>query len=126
MRAPIPQTTNWCENFVSGDSADDPALDPSRSSDVVAWLQSAESSWLTGQILRVKGHTLSRIEGFNEATARYHAKDGASLQFSEIGQALSWLYGTSPWGLAGPLPTASPLNFCRVCGLVCNTPSVAY
>jgi hypothetical protein len=36
----------------------------------------------------------------------YHAKDGAGLVFSEIGQAVSWLYGTSPRGLAGPLPTA--------------------
>jgi NAD(P)-dependent dehydrogenase (short-subunit alcohol dehydrogenase family) len=98
--------TRISENFFSGDKADDPALDPSRSSDVVAWLQSAESSWLTGQILRVNGHTLSRIEGFTEAPARYHAKDSASLQFSEIGQAVSWLYGTSPRGLAGPLPTA--------------------
>ncbi len=98
--------TRISENFFSGEKADDPALDPARSSDVVAWLQSPQSSWLTGQILRVNGHTLSRIEGFTEAPARYDAKDGASLQFSEIGQAVSWLYGTSPRGLAGPLPTA--------------------
>ena len=98
--------TRISENFFSGEKADDPALDPARSSDVVAWLQSPQSSWLTGQILRVNGHKLSRIEGFTEAPARYHAKDGASLQFSEIGQAVSWLYGTSPRGLAGPLPTA--------------------
>jgi NAD(P)-dependent dehydrogenase (short-subunit alcohol dehydrogenase family) len=90
---------------VFGDRATDPALDPARSSAVVAWLQSPASSWLTGQILRIDGGTLSRIEGFTEAAARYHAKDGASLQFSEIGQAVSWLYGTSPRGLAGPLPT---------------------
>jgi NAD(P)-dependent dehydrogenase (short-subunit alcohol dehydrogenase family) len=96
--------TRISENFFSGDKADDPALDPARSSDVVAWLQSPDSSWLTGQILRVSGHTLSRIEGFTETPSRYHAKDGASLQFSEIGQAVSWLYGTSPRGLAGPLP----------------------
>jgi NAD(P)-dependent dehydrogenase (short-subunit alcohol dehydrogenase family) len=97
--------TRISEDFFSGEKADDPALDPARSSQVVAWLQSPESSWLTGQILRVNGHTLSRIEGFAEAPARYHAKDDASLQFSEIGQAVSWLYGTSPRGLAGPLPT---------------------
>jgi NAD(P)-dependent dehydrogenase (short-subunit alcohol dehydrogenase family) len=97
--------TRISEDFFSGDKADDPALDPARSSDVVAWMQSPESSWLTGQILRVNGHMLSRIEGFTEAPARYHAKDGASLQFPEIGQAVSWLYGTSPRGLAGPLPT---------------------
>jgi NAD(P)-dependent dehydrogenase (short-subunit alcohol dehydrogenase family) len=97
--------TRISEDFFSGEKADDPALDPARSSQVVAWLQSPESSWLTGQILRVNGRTLSRIEGFAEAPARYHAKDRASLQFSEIGQAVSWLYGTSPRGLAGPLPT---------------------
>lgn len=97
--------TRISEGFFSGERADDPALDPVRSSDVVVWLQSAEAAWLTGQILRVNGHQLSRIEGFAEAPARYHAKDGASLQFSEIGQAVSWLFGTSPRGLAGPMPT---------------------
>src|ERR1700728_4788817 len=86
--------------------ADDPALDPARSSAVVAWLQSAQSSWLTGQILRVNGDKPTRIEGFTEAPGAYHAKDGTGLTFSEIGQAVSWLYGTSPRGLAGPLPTA--------------------
>jgi hypothetical protein len=98
--------TRISEDFFSGERAEDPALDPARSSDVVAWLQSPASSWLTGQILRVNGATLSRIEGFTEAPARYDAKDGASLQFSEIGKAVSWLYGTSPRGLRGPLPTA--------------------
>jgi NAD(P)-dependent dehydrogenase (short-subunit alcohol dehydrogenase family) len=91
---------------VFDDRADDPALDPARSSAVVAWLQSAQSSWLTGQILRVNGGKLSRIDGFTEAPGAYHAKDGASLAFSEVGQAASWLYGTSPRGLAGPLPTS--------------------
>ncbi|SPM40842.1 NAD(P)-dependent dehydrogenase, short-chain alcohol dehydrogenase family [Mycobacterium numidiamassiliense] len=90
---------------VFGARADDPALDPARSSAVVAWLQSAQSSWLTGQILRIHGDKLSRIQGFTEMPRVYHAKDGVSLTFSEIGQAVSWLYGTSPRGLAGPLPT---------------------
>src|SRR5271156_1061805 len=74
--------------------ADDPALDPARSSAVVAWLQSAESSWLTGQILRINGHQLSRITGVAESPQRYCAKDGVNLQFSEIGQAVSWLWDT--------------------------------
>ncbi|MDV3124511.1 SDR family NAD(P)-dependent oxidoreductase [Mycobacterium sp. 21AC1] len=91
------------EDVFSG-RADDPALDPARSSAVVAWLQSAQSSWLTGQILRIDGDKLTRIDSFTEAPGAYHAKDGESLSFSEIGQAVSWLYGTSPRGLAGPLP----------------------
>lgn len=89
---------------VFGGRADDPTLDPARSSAVVAWLQSAQSSWLTGQILRINGDKLTRIEGFTERPGAYHAKDGTSLTFSELGQAVSWLYGTSPRGLTGPLP----------------------
>ncbi|NDJ87987.1 SDR family NAD(P)-dependent oxidoreductase [Mycolicibacter kumamotonensis] len=98
--------TRISEDFFGGAAADDPALDPGRSSAVVAWLQSPESSWLTGQILRVNGDRLSRITGFTEAAGCYHAKDGVSLQFSELGQAVSWLWGTLPRGLAGPLPTS--------------------
>ena len=96
--------TRISADFFGGDAAADPALDPGRSSSVVAWLQSPESSWLTGQILRINGHRMSRITGFTESAERYHAKDGVSLQFSEIGQAVSWLWGTLPRGLAGPLP----------------------
>jgi NAD(P)-dependent dehydrogenase (short-subunit alcohol dehydrogenase family) len=96
--------TRISADFFAGDAAADPALDPGRSSAVVAWLQSPESSWLTGQILRISGHRLSRITGFTESAERYHAEDGVSLQFSEIGQAVSWIYNTSPRGLAGPLP----------------------
>nr|WP_200845849.1 SDR family NAD(P)-dependent oxidoreductase [Mycolicibacterium vanbaalenii] len=86
------------------DRADDPALDPGRSSAVVAWLQSVESAWLTGQILRINGDTLTRIHGFTEAPPRYRAADGVALQFSEIGSAARWLWDTLPRGLAGPLP----------------------
>jgi NAD(P)-dependent dehydrogenase (short-subunit alcohol dehydrogenase family) len=89
---------------VFADRASDPAMDPARSSAVVAWLQSAEASWLTGQILRINGHKLSRIEGFTETPRCYHAKDGENLDFSEVGQAVSWLWGALPRGLAGPLP----------------------
>lgn len=98
--------TRISAEFFAGDRADDPALDPARSSALVAWLQSAESSWLTGQILRVNGHALSRIDGFAEAPGRYYAKDGASLDFAELGQATAWLFGAAPRGLAGPLPSA--------------------
>ena len=69
--------TRISEDFFGGEKADDPALDPARSSEVVAWLHSPDSAWLTGQILRVNGDALSRIEGFAETLAHYHAKDGA-------------------------------------------------
>jgi len=100
--SPLAKSRMTAEVF--GDRADDPALDPARSSAVVAWLQSTQSSWLTGQILRIDGDKLTRIQGFTELPGAYHAKDGASLQFSELTQAVSWLFGTAPRGLAGPLP----------------------
>ncbi len=104
VNAISPLAASRMTSEVFADRAGDPALDPARSSAVVAWLQSAQASWLTGQILRIDGDKLTRIEGFSEAPLAYHAKDGAALTFSEIGQAVSWLYGTSPRGLAGPLP----------------------
>jgi NAD(P)-dependent dehydrogenase (short-subunit alcohol dehydrogenase family) len=95
--------TRMSAEFFGDDRADDPALDPARAAAVVAWLQSVDSSWLTGQILRIDGDTLSRVDGYTEAPQRYQAKNGRSLEFAEIGQAVSWLWGTSPRGLAGPL-----------------------
>jgi NAD(P)-dependent dehydrogenase (short-subunit alcohol dehydrogenase family) len=86
------------------DRVDDPRLDPDRSSDVVAWLQSANSSWLTGQILRIDGETLSRIVGFSESPHRYRAADGVTLRYSELDDAARWLWDVLPRGLAGPLP----------------------
>lgn len=96
--------TRISADFFAGKRAQDPALDPARSSAVVAWLQSAESGWLTGQILRVNGAALSRITGFTEAPGCYSAGNGESLEFDEIGRAASWLWDTLPRGLAGPLP----------------------
>ena len=101
--SPLAVTRMSAEVFA--DRASDPAMDPARSSAVVAWLQSAEASWLTGQILRISGHKLSRIEGFTEVPRCYHAKGGDSLDFAEIGEAVAWLWSTLPRGLAGPLPT---------------------
>ncbi|BBY83736.1 SDR family NAD(P)-dependent oxidoreductase [Mycolicibacterium pulveris] len=91
-------TTRISEGYFGG-RTDDSALDPRRSSAVVAWLQSGESSWLTGQILRINGHRLSRIDGFTEAATSYTAKNGVHLEFSEVGRAVSWIWGTSPRGL---------------------------
>ena len=96
--------TRISEGFFQQRSGD-PALDPARSSPVVAWLQSEEAGWLTGQILRVSGNALTRVEGFTDDGSRYHAADGEKLTYSEIGDAVSWLWRTQPRGLAGPLPS---------------------
>jgi NAD(P)-dependent dehydrogenase (short-subunit alcohol dehydrogenase family) len=96
--------TRMSAEYFGDNRALDPALDPARSSAVVAWLQSREASWLTGQILRIDAEKLIRIEGYTEAPRYYRAKDGERLDFTEIGQAVSWLWGAAPRGLVGPLP----------------------
>ena len=96
--------TRMSAEFFAGARAEDPALDPARSSAVVAWLQSADCDWLTGQILRVNGATLSRISGFTEMPGRYQAKDATALSYEEIDSAVRWLWDILPRGLAGPLP----------------------
>jgi NAD(P)-dependent dehydrogenase (short-subunit alcohol dehydrogenase family) len=95
--------TRMSSEFFGEERTDDPTLDPARAAAVVAWLQSPESSWLTGQILRINGSTLSRVDGYAEAQ-HYRAKHGSSLEFAEIGHAVSRLWGTSPRGLPGPPP----------------------
>ncbi|WBP96604.1 SDR family NAD(P)-dependent oxidoreductase [Mycolicibacterium neoaurum] len=96
--------TRMSASFFGEERAADPELDPACISAVVAWLQSPQASWLTGQILRIDGRRLIRIEGFTEAPHHYVARNGERLEFDELHQAARWLWGTAPRGLAGPLP----------------------
>ena len=75
-------------------------LDPGNSSPVVAWLASHESGWLTGQVLRVDGRTVSRLEPWT-VTGSFDSRSGARLEAGELGEGLRRLYGTFPDGLAG-------------------------
>ncbi|WP_123024334.1 SDR family NAD(P)-dependent oxidoreductase [Mycolicibacterium stellerae] len=99
--------TRMSAEFFGDQRAADPELDPACISAVVAWLQSPQASWLTGQILRIDGKRLIRIEGYSEAPRHYVARDGERLEFAELGQAVSWLWDAAPRGLAGPLPARS-------------------
>ncbi len=75
-------------------------LDPANASPVVAWLCSEESGWLSGQVLRVDGATVSRVEGWRIAEA-YTSKSGESLSIDEIGLGLRKVLGVAPRGLGG-------------------------
>jgi len=77
-------------------------LDPANPTGVVAYLASAESAWLTGQILRIEGRTLHRMQGFTSA-AVYASRNGRRLQAKELVDGMSRLFGTMPSGL--DLPT---------------------
>jgi NAD(P)-dependent dehydrogenase (short-subunit alcohol dehydrogenase family) len=76
------------------------ALDPGNSSPVVAWLASEGSGWLSGQVLRVDGRTVSRLEPWT-VTGSFGSRSGGRLEVDEIGAGLRGIYGTFPDGLAG-------------------------
>jgi NAD(P)-dependent dehydrogenase (short-subunit alcohol dehydrogenase family) len=87
-----------------GRSADDSAgwdpLDPANASPVVAWLCSEESGWFSGQVLRVDGATLSRVDGWHIAES-YRSRKGEGLTFEEIDLGLRKMLGAAPRGLGG-------------------------
>ena len=94
--------TRISEDFFSGDRAADPALDPGpqlgrRGVAAVAGVVVADRT--------DPAHRRRTSSAASRVTPRHRAaitpKTAAALQFSEIGQAVSWLYGTSPRGLAG-------------------------
>lgn len=75
------------------------ALDPSNASGVVAFLASREAGWLTGQVLRVEGGNLLRMQGWQSAGV-YRAKSGGRLTAEELIDGTAALYGTMPTGVS--------------------------
>jgi NAD(P)-dependent dehydrogenase (short-subunit alcohol dehydrogenase family) len=80
--------------------ADWDPLDPANASPVVAWLCSEESGWLSGNVLRVDGNTLRRVQGWTVAGS-YTSKSGQALEVDELGLGVRQLFGAAPRGLAG-------------------------
>src|ERR1700722_5627715 len=73
-------------------------LDPANASPVVAFLGSAESGWLTGQVFRVEGSKLVRMRGWQPAGA-YGSTSGGQLIADELVDGTAALYGTVPAGV---------------------------
>src|ERR1700722_9219478 len=73
-------------------------LDPANASPVVAFLGSAESGWLTGQVFRVEGSKLVRMRGWHPAGA-YGSVSGGQLCADELIDGTAALYGTVPAGV---------------------------
>jgi NAD(P)-dependent dehydrogenase (short-subunit alcohol dehydrogenase family) len=73
-------------------------LDPANASPVVAFLGSSEAGWLTGQVLRVEGAKLVRMQGWRPAGA-YSSRSGARLTAEELIDGTAALYETMPAGV---------------------------
>jgi len=73
-------------------------LDPSNASPLVAFLGSQEAGWLTGQVLRVEGSKLVRMQGW-QSVGDYPSKSGGRLTADELVDGMAALYGTLPGGV---------------------------
>lgn len=97
--SPIAATRMLASAGVSGAGGAWDRLDPENASPVVAWLCSESSSWLSGQILRVDGNRLVRVNGY-EAGVSHEAKSHERLTAEEIGLAARQMFGCVPRGLS--------------------------
>jgi NAD(P)-dependent dehydrogenase (short-subunit alcohol dehydrogenase family) len=75
-------------------------LDPANASPVVAWLCTQESGWLSGNVLRVDGNSVYRVQGWTVGDG-YTSASGEALTVDELGIGLRKLYGIAPRGLGG-------------------------
>lgn len=76
--------------------------DPANASGVVVYLASDEAGWLTGQVFRIDGDRVQRLQGWTPS-AEYRGSGGGPVRAEELVDALPKLYGTLP---AGP-PSAN-------------------
>jgi NAD(P)-dependent dehydrogenase (short-subunit alcohol dehydrogenase family) len=92
--------TRMSASYLAGAPADGfDELDPANASPVVAFLGSREAGWLTGQVLRVEGGKLIRMQGWQPA-GTYRSRSGGRLTAGELLDAAAALYGTMPAGLS--------------------------
>lgn len=73
--------------------------DPANASGVVVYLASDSSAWLTGQVLRIEGNRLNRLQGWTVAGV-HPSESGKALTYDELVDAVPQLYGVAPAGRA--------------------------
>jgi NAD(P)-dependent dehydrogenase (short-subunit alcohol dehydrogenase family) len=70
-------------------------LDPANASGLVAYLASADAGWLTGQVLRIDGNKVVRMQEWSPV-GEYTAASGGRVTADELGDGLAKLYGVLP------------------------------
>jgi hypothetical protein len=73
--------------------------DPANASGVVVYLASDSAAWLTGQVLRIEGNRLNRLQGWT-VTGVHPSRSGKALTHEELVEAVPQLYGVTPAGRA--------------------------
>lgn len=78
-------------------------LHPRTSSPVVAYLASEASGWMSGQVLRVEGSTVIRMNGWEQSSNRYVGADDRYLDAAELVTGMRTAYQAHPTGLVSTL-----------------------
>jgi hypothetical protein len=84
-------------------AADFDPRDPANASGVIVYLASDAASWLTGQILRIDGNRVQRLQGWT-SIGEYASRSGGSLEPEELVDGLAEVYGTMPSGRVAVAP----------------------
>jgi NAD(P)-dependent dehydrogenase (short-subunit alcohol dehydrogenase family) len=75
-------------------------LDPATTSPVVAWLCSVEAGWMSGQVLRVDGDTVIRVEPWSiKDPIFYRGTPDERVDATALGLGLRVAYGAFPGGI---------------------------
>jgi NAD(P)-dependent dehydrogenase (short-subunit alcohol dehydrogenase family) len=81
----------------AADGSFDP-LDPANASGLVAYLASAGSGWLTGQVFRIEGSRIVRMREWSPL-ADYASRGGGAVTADELESGMAQLYGVAPRGV---------------------------
>ena len=74
-------------------------MHPGNSSPVVAYLASDAAAWITGQVLRIEGNRVQRVQGYQVQPEGFTASSGEWLGADELDVGLRRLFGAFPAGV---------------------------
>ncbi len=75
-------------------------LDPATTSPVAAWLCSEQSGWMSGQVLRVDGDTVIRVEPWSiKDPIYYRGTPNEPVDATALGMGMRIAYGAFPGGI---------------------------
>jgi NAD(P)-dependent dehydrogenase (short-subunit alcohol dehydrogenase family) len=94
--------TRMTEGIASVDTAADGGFDPrdpANASGLVAYLASDAAGWLTGQVFRIDGNHVQRLQGWT-ISDEYIGSPDRAVTADDLVDALPGLYGVAPTGRA--------------------------